>query len=200
MALSQEQLNQLYESTVVSDDGETLGRVGHIYLDDHTQRPAWVTFKTGLFGTKEIFAPLQGARISEDMIRVRYTKDYISDAPNISSDGHITEAEQAELYQYYRLDRQLPEPPHDLPGPDATTDPNAPPAPERTPASDTHAHAPHDLEQPAAASEPDHPAAAVDPQRPDVSEQVAPPAQDQPPTAEAEPDDRGHLGNEEAER
>lgn len=104
MTLSQEQLNQLYESTVVSDDGQTLGRVGHIYLDDHTQRPAWVTFKTGLFGTKEIFAPLLGARFSENVIRVRFTKDYISDAPPIASDGHINDDEQAELYRYYRLD------------------------------------------------------------------------------------------------
>lgn len=108
MQLTREQLDALYELTVVSDDGHTMGPVGHIYLDDQSQQAVWVTAKTGLFGLREVFAPFYGARIEPDTLKVRYTKDYILDAPRIDSDGHITEAEQAELFRYFRVRRPDP--------------------------------------------------------------------------------------------
>ena len=37
---------------VVSSDGEKIGRVGEVYVDDATGQLSWVTVKTGLFGTR----------------------------------------------------------------------------------------------------------------------------------------------------
>ena len=115
------------EVDVVSDDGHTLGPVGHVYLDDRTQQALWVTAKTGLFGFREVFVPFVGARIEPDTLKVRYTKDYILDAPRIYSDGHISDAEQEELLRYFRGTRPgvAPgaEPPADEAGqPGATAD------------------------------------------------------------------------------
>lgn len=114
MELTREQLDALYDLTVVSDDGHTMGPVGHIYLDDETQRATWITAKTGLFGFRQVFIPFQGARIEPDTIKVRYTKDYILDAPRFETDGHISETEQDELFAYFGL-RRPAGPPADAP-------------------------------------------------------------------------------------
>src|SRR5690625_1328325 len=101
MELTREQLDALYEMTVVTADGHSLGPVGHIYLDDDSQQATWVTSRTGLFGLREVFVPFQGAHIDAEAITVRFTKDAIMDAPRIAADGHISEAEQLELFEYY---------------------------------------------------------------------------------------------------
>ncbi|CAO0832116.1 hypothetical protein SMICM17S_09178 [Streptomyces microflavus] len=48
--------------TVYDNEGEKVGSVGRVYVDDDTGKPDWVTVKTGMFGMKESFEPLAGAR------------------------------------------------------------------------------------------------------------------------------------------
>jgi uncharacterized protein (TIGR02271 family) len=91
--------------TVIGSDGEKLGKAGQIFLDDQTGQPEWVTVQTGLFGTKETFVPLQGVTQQGDDLAVPYTKEKVKDAPTVGAeDGHISEAEEQELYRYYGLD------------------------------------------------------------------------------------------------
>lgn len=102
-SMTQEELGRLYDGTIVDEAGEKLGGVGQIYLDDQTDRPTWATVKTGLFGTRETFVPLQGATGRGEDICVPYTKDFVKDAPNLDADGHLSPEEEAELYRYYGL-------------------------------------------------------------------------------------------------
>jgi uncharacterized protein (TIGR02271 family) len=88
-------------STAVDVEGAKIGKVGQIYLDDQSGQPVWVTVSTGLFGTKESFAPLYGSTIDGDQLRVAVTKDLVKDAPNIDSDGHTSDEENDALYQHY---------------------------------------------------------------------------------------------------
>jgi len=101
--MTQDDLRRLYDANVVDQNGDKVGGVGQIYLDDQTDRPTWATVKTGLFGTKETFVPLAEAQLSADEIRVPYTKDFIKDAPNMDADHHLSEAEEDELYRYYNI-------------------------------------------------------------------------------------------------
>ena len=88
-------------STAIDSAGDKIGKIGGIYLDDQTDAPAWVTISTGLFGTKESFAPLQGARRDGDNLRLAVTKAQVKDAPNVEGDGHLEESENDALYEYY---------------------------------------------------------------------------------------------------
>lgn len=101
MRITQEHIDQLYNADVVDRDGDSLGGVGQVYLDDNTGDPAWVTVKTGFFGTKETFVPLNDADFGDGTIRLPYEKGYIKDAPNMEADQHLSESEQDELYRYY---------------------------------------------------------------------------------------------------
>ncbi len=88
---------------VLSNSGDKIGSIGQIYLDDSSGDPTWITVRTGLFGTKESFVPLQGANVSGDDVTVGFDKATISDAPKIDPDGSLSPAEEDELYDYYGL-------------------------------------------------------------------------------------------------
>ncbi|NHC13998.1 DUF2382 domain-containing protein [Motilibacter deserti] len=88
--------------TLYGSDGEKIGKIGQVYLDDQTGQPEWLTVHTGLFSTKETFVPLAEASTTGDEVRVPYTKDQIKDAPNVDPEGgHLSEAEEGELFRYY---------------------------------------------------------------------------------------------------
>ena len=103
MQLTSDDLARLADGNVVGPDGDKIGGVGQIYTDDQSGEPAWVTVKTGLFGSSESFVPLAGANLSGDDIRVNFDKAKVKDAPRVEADGSITPEEEDTLYSYYGL-------------------------------------------------------------------------------------------------
>ena len=94
MALTTEQLGSVANGNVIDTDGDKIGGVGQIYLDDSTGQPNWVTVKTGLFGASESFAPLSGASVSGSDIVVTSDKATVKDAPRVDADGHLSPDEE----------------------------------------------------------------------------------------------------------
>ena len=88
---------------VIDSTGAKIGSVGQVYLDDQSGAASWVTVKTGLFGTSESFAPLEGARMDGDDVLVQCTKDQLKGAPRMDPDGDLSPEEENELYEYYNL-------------------------------------------------------------------------------------------------
>ncbi|MBG6183676.1 uncharacterized protein (TIGR02271 family) [Arthrobacter sp. CAN_A214] len=88
---------------VIGSDGDKIGSIGQVYLDDQTGEPSWVTAKTGLFGTSESFIPLQGADLEGHDVRVPYSKHQVKDAPRVDSDGSLSPEEEERLYRHYEL-------------------------------------------------------------------------------------------------
>src|SRR6478735_11177571 len=82
-------------------NGDKIGDIREIYLDDESGRPSWVTVRTGLFGTQETFVPLARAELSENDIVVPYDKDTIKGAPRVDAGGSISPQEEKRLYSYY---------------------------------------------------------------------------------------------------
>src|ERR1700712_2887989 len=103
MQLNADTLSRLTHGNVVGPDGQKIGGIGQIYTDDQTGEPAWVTVKTGLFGTAESFVPLSGANVSGDDLQVNFDKATVKDAPRVDADGSISPEEEDTLYTYYGL-------------------------------------------------------------------------------------------------
>ncbi|MET9920547.1 PRC and DUF2382 domain-containing protein [Streptomyces sp. NPDC006435] len=91
--------------TVYDTDGEKVGSVGRVYVDDNTGRPDWITVKTGLFGMKESFVPLAGARRVGSDLHISHSKERVKEAPRVDADAHLSVAEEEELYSHYGLPR-----------------------------------------------------------------------------------------------
>jgi uncharacterized protein (TIGR02271 family) len=88
---------------LIDVDGNKIGTIEEIYLDDQTNQPEWATVNTGVFGSRTSFAPLAQAQLDDQGLRVPYAKDKVKDAPNVDADGRLTQDEEAELYRYYEL-------------------------------------------------------------------------------------------------
>jgi uncharacterized protein (TIGR02271 family) len=103
MPITESDLTGLRDGNVVSASGDKIGSIGQIYLDDQTGEPTFVTANTGLFGMKQSFVPLQGARVQDGDLVVNYDKETVKDAPRIDDDGSLSPEEEDELYAYYGL-------------------------------------------------------------------------------------------------
>ena len=98
-----EEIRDWQGQDIHNQDGDKLGSVGEVYLDQQTGAPEWVAVKTGLFGTKLSFAPLAEARREQDGIVLPYSKEQIKDAPQVEADGELSQQEEAALYRHYGL-------------------------------------------------------------------------------------------------
>ena len=96
-------ISRVIGQDVYDESGEKIGSASEVYLDDETGRPEWVTVRTGLFGTKQSFVPIRDADLTDDGVRVPVSKERVKDAPKIDTDGHLSPAEEEELYRYYGL-------------------------------------------------------------------------------------------------
>jgi uncharacterized protein (TIGR02271 family) len=96
-------ISRVIGQDVYDDDGNKIGSVSEVYLDDATGQPEWVTVRTGLFGTKESFVPIRDAELTDEGLRVPVDKDRVKDAPQIDSDTHLSPQEEQELYRYYGM-------------------------------------------------------------------------------------------------
>ena len=61
--INENQAREVVGSTAYTNDGEKLGKIGHLFLDDQTSRPEFVSVNTGLFGTNETFVPIADATL-----------------------------------------------------------------------------------------------------------------------------------------
>ena len=91
-------------ATLVDRDGDRVGTIESIYVDDQSGEPEWALVNTGLFGTKSTFVPIAQATSSGDQVQVPYEKQLIKDAPRMDPDGHLSEAEEEQLWRHYGLD------------------------------------------------------------------------------------------------
>jgi uncharacterized protein (TIGR02271 family) len=89
--------------TVVDRDGDKIGSIDEVYMDQETGQPEWLAVKTGLFGSRLSFVPLAEATRSGDEVRVPYEKSQVKDAPSVDPDGELSQQEEASLYSHYGL-------------------------------------------------------------------------------------------------
>lgn len=104
--ITREQIPQVVGNPVHDAQGKKIGDAKHMYLDDATGDPEWVTVKTGFFGNNETFVPTRAARLVQDHLEVPYEKDQVKGAPNVDVDsgGHLSAEEERHLYRYYGLE------------------------------------------------------------------------------------------------
>ncbi len=86
---------------VVAPDGERLGAVEQIFLDEATGVPEWVLVR--LEDEAAAFIPLAGATVEERSIRVEQDRERIAAAPRLEVEDTLTVAECRRLYDHYGL-------------------------------------------------------------------------------------------------
>jgi hypothetical protein len=87
---------------VVAPDGERLGAVELIFLDEATEVPEWVLVRLGE-EDPPAFVPLAGAKVEAQAIRVEQDRERVAAAPRLDVDKTLTIAEVRQLYDHYGL-------------------------------------------------------------------------------------------------
>jgi uncharacterized protein (TIGR02271 family) len=94
--------DQYIGRNAVDQQGNKIGSIGQVYLDDNTGQPDWITVNTGLFGMKENFAPLAGSSFNGDDLVLPFDKTVVKDSPDVADASHLDADEQQSLYAYYQ--------------------------------------------------------------------------------------------------
>ncbi|MGV9817104.1 PRC-barrel domain-containing protein [Nocardia xishanensis] len=101
-------LDSVLGNIVYDRDGDKVGKVKRIYVDNASGFPTWVAISTGLFG-HDALVPLAGAehRRERATLQVRVGKDQVKAAPYLDEDGNISQRSERELFEHYDIDPAL---------------------------------------------------------------------------------------------
>lgn len=99
-----EDIRQWRGREVIDESGSKVGSLEAIYVDTSTDRPSFATIRTGLPTRQRlVFAPLDGATVGPEYLRVAYAKKRVKDAPAISTDGELLAGDEQAVFEYYDL-------------------------------------------------------------------------------------------------
>ncbi len=85
-------------------DGNALGTITTVYLDDATERPTWVGLSDGLHASPDetpVIAPLTDARFTEGRLVLPVPADAVRSAPRVSRPDHLSPEEETLLRDHY---------------------------------------------------------------------------------------------------
>ena len=94
-----QELTQMRGAPVVANDGEQIGEVEEIFLDNDTGKPEWVAVTTG---TTNVLVPLEGADVQANAVSVPYCVDQVTSSPGIDSE-EISQQQEQEIYAHYGI-------------------------------------------------------------------------------------------------
>ena len=89
--------------TLLDRNGDKIGKIDELYVDEQSDKPEWALVNTGLFGTKSSFVPLAGAGTQGDDVVADVDAQQVKDAPRIDPDGDLSEQQEAELFRHYGI-------------------------------------------------------------------------------------------------
>jgi hypothetical protein len=100
MTTSQDPPDYIHRAAVDAE-GNRIGKISQVYLHEQTGQPQWVLVETGLFGTRQSFAPIRGSKLDGELVVLAVSKNQVKDAPNIDSGKQLNDSDQEALRQHY---------------------------------------------------------------------------------------------------
>jgi hypothetical protein len=88
---------------VTNQDGEKLGKVAGLFLDDDMDIPTWVAVRSGIFGNHQCLVPLAQARFADGHLLVPYSKDDLVLTPHHDPDVALTVEQEQRLFEHYNV-------------------------------------------------------------------------------------------------
>ncbi|NVI92203.1 PRC-barrel domain-containing protein [Actinomadura sp. BRA 177] len=90
--------------TVIDESGSKIGELEAVYVDTLTDQPVFATVKTGMpMRQRLVFAPLDGATVGPEHLRVAREKKQIKNAPAIDTDGELLAGDEGAVFAHYDL-------------------------------------------------------------------------------------------------
>lgn len=97
-------IEDLANATAYDVDGDKVGGVKDVYVNDTTGQPDFVSVNHGLFGGGDSIVPLRGHTLRDGELHLAFQKERIEDAPDLDENGHLTTEDQDAFYRHYGLE------------------------------------------------------------------------------------------------
>lgn len=94
-------VKDLLTATAYDNNGDKVGDVNEVFVDDSSGQPTFVDVNHGLFGISNSLVPLRGHSLDGDNLTLAYAKERIKGAPDFDADKPLTPEQQIEIYQHY---------------------------------------------------------------------------------------------------
>lgn len=94
-------VKDLLTATAYDNNGDKVGDVNEVFVDDSSGQPTFVDVNHGLFGMGNSLVPLRGHSLDGDNLTLAYVKERIKGAPDFDADKPLTPEQQTEIYQHY---------------------------------------------------------------------------------------------------
>lgn len=91
---------------VVDPDEAKIGELEAVYVDTVGDEPVFVTVKvSSLFGkSRLVFAPLSGAVVTPDHLKIAFGKELVRESPAIDVDGELLAEDEPGVFGHYGLE------------------------------------------------------------------------------------------------
>ena len=96
-------VQDLLSATAYDNNGDKLGDVNEVFVDDDSGQPTFVDVNHGLFGMGNSLVPLRGHSIDGNNLTLAFPKGRIKDAPDFDTDKPLTPDQQTEIYDHYGI-------------------------------------------------------------------------------------------------
>ena len=104
--------------TVLDRNGDKIGKVEEVYVDEVTEAPEWALVEGGLLSKKRHLVPLRDASPVGEDVRVPFDKSRVEAAPAVDPEPELSQEDEERLYHHYgfeyseaRSESGLPEEP-----------------------------------------------------------------------------------------
>jgi len=97
-----------HELDVVSSDGQSVGKLIDVYVNNESGEPEFLLVASGFLHNRLHLAPAMGATRSDGEVALGVTKEAVDGAPHIAADGDLTTDEERRLYEHYDLGDYTP--------------------------------------------------------------------------------------------
>jgi sporulation protein YlmC with PRC-barrel domain len=95
------EVREWHTRTVISADGEQVGKLEDVYVSKDTGDPEFLLVERGVLGHRLHLVPAAGATMDGEDVRVAYDKATIDAAPTVPADDDISPDEERQLFDHY---------------------------------------------------------------------------------------------------
>ncbi|MBV7295663.1 PRC and DUF2382 domain-containing protein [Corynebacterium sp. TAE3-ERU12] len=102
--MGKKNIRDLFNATAYDKDGDKLGDVKEVFVDEQTGQPTFVEVSHGLFGMSSSLVPMRGHHFEGEELKLAFGKDRIKDAPEMDADKALSPDEERTVYAHYGVD------------------------------------------------------------------------------------------------